>query len=263
MSHCPTDKSTPEYAGEEHPRLHQVFLGACPPRFDGEGDTVAVVFFHRDDKLRSHALKHLGNQMEFEVLRKYCALNSAELLSTIDSVRELGCPWFTEGRDSPPCAACRLYSRCTDVAHVLEQAYLGLLEQAVNSGARLPRFARFASDQSEFVWLLADPGVVVKMIWEKEHFRVMTAFCPAGGQISFPEIREQTMRKIQLKKIGPVQWCTAETWQLPAPRHVRSFGKVAKNVPDGLRKRRDKRKGPRKRHLRGMNWRSVLAEQDE
>ncbi len=263
MSHCPSDKSTPGYAGAEHPRLHRFFLGACPPRFDGEGDKVDVVFFDRDDKLRSHALKHLGNQLEFEVLRKYCVQSSSELLAAIGSIRELGCPFFTQGRDSPPCAACRLYARCSDAAHVLEQAYLGLLEMVVDAGAKLPRFARFASEKSEFVWLLAEPGVIVKMIWEVERFRVMTAFSPVGGQVSFQEVREQTLRKIQLERIGQVQWCTAQTWQLPASNHLRSSGKSAKEVPGDRRKGREKRQEPRKRHVRGKNWRSVLADQDE
>ena len=263
MSHCTPVKSTPGYAGEEHPRLHRFFLGACPPRFDGEGDTVAVVFFDRDDRLRSHALKHLGNQLEFEVWRKYCARSSAELLAAIGSIRDLGCPFFTQGRETPPCAVCRLYAQCSDVAQVLEQAYLGLLELVVDAGATLPRFARFASEKSEFIWLLAEPGVIVKMIWEKDRFRVMTAHIPDSGRTLFQEVREKVLRNIQMERIGRVQWCTEETWRLSASGHHRSSGKGAGGSPDERRKGREKRKEPRKRHVRGKNWRSVLADQDE
>jgi hypothetical protein len=238
-----------------HKRYHEFSLSSCfDPFLKDETSTLNIILFMDDRKLRNHAVKHLTNPGEFEaVWGKMVPLSNQAISENIEFAKSIGCLYFSLGAQSPPCNACRLFDRCTDIMRDVDDAYLKCAEQVIEQCCRIPRFAYFiagTSDQS-FVFALPDRPIVMKASQlDKKIFNLMTLY--NRPDIAFTEFRENEIRKISYQaERNNISWCTEETWGMEIHSKETISPKKAKKGKKKLK--------PYKKNCK-QNWKEYLDE---
>jgi len=245
--------------GKDHPRFREIDVYQCSPKCPNEEGQLKVVLFYRDENLRSHAVGHFANMEEIHEWKRWQDIDLNAVTKSIDSLREIGCPFFVINAHRPPCRAgekrCSLFQRCSPVVSYLETAYQGGIEKILKEGGTIPRYARFQDRNNDcFCWMFPDGKVLAKLVWHEPYYNVMTCFRPKQGfSARWKEIRDYTIRKIQNEGGKTVTWCTEDNW---------GFG-ASDSEQDRTSHKREKHKSGRpkpKRHRRGaQSWREYIS----
>jgi len=249
-----------------HSRSFSYDFTACPPVCPSESGTgeTDVLCFLQEHKLRAHAVGHYANCLEASSWKRVGGYDAEMIRSSIDSLRDLECPFFLLNQEHlPPCGAskyrCPKEASCQTITSLLVQAYVEAIHRVIAECCRLPRFVRFFdSEKSCFCWLFSDHAIVVKMVWKGKAYHVMTAFHPRpGSDLSFRERLQWMVRRIHVDAHAAKGWCTENSWGLiweePEPEPTQ-------NRPD--KHRAVSRKTVR--YVRGgsRNWRQYLDQED-
>ncbi|MFP4474336.1 MAG: hypothetical protein ACLFOY_02185 [Desulfatibacillaceae bacterium] len=202
-----------------HERFREIPLAqAVPDRSSGSRDCLRIVLFWKDEKLRSHAVKHVTNFSETANAGAQTSLNESEITICVSRLQELGCPYFVEHAFEPPCEGpagrCGLYESCTPHVRDLEQAYLDMVSDALREGGAAPRYAMFYSDwdENDMFCLMPDRPMVVKAaMLEGGDYNLMTCYADAG--LSFSEMRNMQLEKIRNEaRRRNLNLCSREGW---------------------------------------------------
>ena len=92
-------------------------------------NVISVLIFHKQAKLRSHALKHFCDTTQSGNWKKVLKLKGRQadiINSSINNLKNLGCPFFVIGSYNPPCILdknrnCRLFNQCGNYVNDLEK----------------------------------------------------------------------------------------------------------------------------------------------
>jgi hypothetical protein len=190
----------------------------CP---DEKEDQTDVVIFFDERKLRAHAIGHFANTTEMDDWAVSPGWDWNTITHCTERLRDLGCPFF--GLDMahlPPCNN-RSY-RCPhdDICRVelrpIADAYCRSIHDIIEEIGRLPRYSRFV-DKSEqcFCWLFSERCILVRMVWNRDAYNVMTAFNPRQGlNLPWRALLKQTVDRLQMEAYYRIVWCDRATWEL-------------------------------------------------
>ncbi|MBW1989392.1 MAG: hypothetical protein JRI97_07585, partial [Deltaproteobacteria bacterium] len=134
-----------------HERYRRIDLfGAGPAGAAERGNTLKVILFRKEEKLRSHAVKHFTNLAESDTTFKVLSReDQARVTRAIGDLQDLGCPYFTQGLATPPCEGvekrCPMFLACGRILRGLENTYLELVEDFLRQSGAAPRYAYFFS----------------------------------------------------------------------------------------------------------------------
>ncbi len=203
-----------------HPRRYQFHFQPCDVISPDEPeDRTDVILFFRDNKLRSHAVGHFVHTEEMKYWGKKSDVTPEMIFSSVDQLRELGCPFFTlNSSHLPPCQSsgylCSLEQKCRVIVQPIENAYCAAMENIIRETGDLPRLSRFQGRSAAFYcWLFSDQSILIKMVWEKNCYNLMTAYKPRQGiSEPFRETLNHVARKICLESNGEIVWCHPESW---------------------------------------------------
>ncbi|MBU2490738.1 MAG: hypothetical protein KKA60_15225 [Proteobacteria bacterium] len=205
---------------KDHERYREIELhGAGPAGTQARGDRLLVVLFRKQEKLRSHAVKHFTNLTETDTTWK--ALGGEVHTMVTQAIRELqdlGCPYFSQGLATPPCqgstSRCRLFLSCGRIVAKMEDKYLELVENFLKESGQAPRYSYFFSDHeaAEIFCAMPDRPVVVKAVaWREGIYNLST--CYAGSGVSFTEMRDIQLDKIKNEaRSRNIQLCSDVAW---------------------------------------------------
>lgn len=187
-------------------------------------DSLAVIIFSHLASLRSHAVKHLANVYEVSAWQVLKQFNHNKIISCIDALRDLKCPYFTLHSDRPPCwqhgRSCEIFHDCSAHAHFLEECYESCIVEAIRGGISIPRNVLFNQNRygvlNEDYWVVPNGNVVVKMSWNGSAYSVATCFQPkAGFKLTWNEVLESLKDSILRQAEGRISWCNEVTWGTP------------------------------------------------
>jgi len=214
-----------------------------------ERDSISVIIFLKDWKLRSHAIKHFTNMMELDEYSKITRYNIEDIVARVDSLREIGCPFFRYNAYMPPCRRngqlCHLWDKCTKFTERIEKLYLDIIEYVIEEAGKIPRYALYnARDHVNYCCMIPNLRLVAKLSWIPEYkvYNVMTCYQPITGiKASWNEIRDYAVRRIKKEAGRSVTWCAPDTW----------------GFMQGLKKvKRERSKSHRRRQFRGRRMNS-------
>lgn len=238
---------------DRHKRYKRFSLKACEAKKSEsqEGFDLEMVLFADGFKLRSHAVKHLTNTIEFENVWKKVLPRSGPVLSDIISdLKALGCPFLEFGLENPPCHKCRSFDDCTDRVAVLEAAYVESVDRIVSQTGELPRYAVSHSKRENAVVFsaLSDKRVIVKAVQMPDGiFNLLTCYAKTG--LSLAHAVKNEITKI-MKEAGnkSIQWYSRPNWGL--------------DLEIKKKKKHTKKKKSNKPYRRagGGNWKQYLNE---
>lgn len=207
----------------EHPRTRYFDVCFDAPPSAAREERLKVIMFNKNERLRSHAVKHLMNATERDDWEAILGFSISELvLKSHSMLKDLGCPFFTLETYTPPCergkSMCRTYEKCEVMIEKLETIYLEAVEKVIDFAAKRPRHARYRNKDDHFInVMLADIPLVAKLtrLESEDTCNVMTCYRPVQGGFATPkEAREQVRRRILHEKKGQVDWATPQTWGL-------------------------------------------------
>ncbi len=204
---------------------------------------IGIIFFVNDYKLRSHAVKHLTNSIDFENIWKNVLSKDIRFISNIISaLKAIDCPFFELNYETPPCHKCHSYKDCTRYVSSLETEYLEGINQFIIQTGILPRYAVYNSNnrKMEILSVLSDSRVVLKACQiEGNIFNLMT--CYAKNGLSFFHILRKEVSKIESEADNKnILWCNSSNWA------------IGLNIED-----KKKSKNPYRR-AGGDNWKQYL-----
>jgi len=210
---------------------------------DKMGRKLEVILFYWDTHLRSHAIDHLGNFTELSDWKKVGKIDVDKIILSIDRIKDIGCPYFTEDEGSPPCfgksGKCVKWKQCSPHAAYIEDRYLSCCQKVLEEGCETPMLAVFYnySTQKKF-WAMGRNKIVALCLFIKNNYTLKTCYRPKqGAKITWKEIRDHMITKIHFEAVGKTCWITDETWRT-APR---------KNVSKWKRRGRKGRRYRKKR----------------
>ena len=185
-----------------HPRYREIPL-ADPSGEDKDKSRLKIILFKRDEKLRSHALKHFANLAESGAVRDgNVELDQSLVVKCIAGLKELGCPYYVLGTQFPLCergrGQCRLFNPCSKIVEKLENAYLEVVARFIRDGGEVPRYAYFFSDRegNQVFCTMPDRPVVLKAFALADGtYNLVT--CYSGPDISFQELRDLEIEKMR------------------------------------------------------------------
>jgi hypothetical protein len=218
---------------------------------DEAGDTLRVILFQKDEKLRAHALKHIAG-FDAPARGRNTALEAA-----VSALQEAGCPYFKGGALDPPCETargrCPLWDKCSPHARALEDAYLEVVKSALKEGGLAPRYARFYSDWDKnalFCLMPRRPMVVKASRLEGGDYNLMT--CYADPSMSFTEMRDMQLERIRAEaRRKNIDLCSREGWGLVPEGDLRVFDETPKTSRKNAKK-------PRIYRRESGSWRRYL-----
>jgi hypothetical protein len=234
---------------QNHPRFREYALDQCSaPEFRNE--PLRLVLFKKEEKLRSHAVKHVTNSYQNFG-------DQSKIQETIQKLEALGCPFFSEFRpDSPTCGSCRLFAPCGEIVPEIVDIYLNAVESTIEEARTLPRYVLFNSMDSNnrHIRFLSDQRFVAmaQKMSNTSEFNLFTCYQKSNFQLSqlIPHLR----RKISEEFGNPAEniWCDHGNWNPPEP-----------SAADKPGKKRKKKKKPYKKKGGGGNFRHYLDDFDE
>lgn len=252
----------------DHPRRFSIDMTHCPPLCPEEPSSgpTDVLCFISDHKLLAHAVGHYANTLEMRHWRQCGGYDEHAVSGCIDTLRDLNCPFFRLNMAHlPPCNvkshSCTCIDRCFIAAAPLMEAYVRAIRVLLEESAGIPRYARFNDQQSDcFCFMFSDRSIVVKLIWNRNAYNVMTAHHPmAGKDIAFRNILEHQIRRISREAESHIAWCTETTWGLipEDPETDDDCGRTPQ--------RKNKNSGRKRRYIRGgsRNFRQYYEDEDE
>ncbi len=210
-------------SASDHHRRISVPLGRPDPSDPLREETFELVLFYKDEKLRSHAVKHLTNLRESETTWKILSPDERGIVTgAILKLQELGCPYFSAAASVPPCeygvSSCRLYPACSRITGDLEAVYLRALTGFVMESVKVPRYARFFSDRdgnTALAFMPNRPVVVKASLMEENIYNILTCYGAVG--MSFAEMRDQQVEMIRNEARGrTITLCDERTWGVEA-----------------------------------------------
>jgi hypothetical protein len=187
----------------EHIRYKEIPLGSREGSVDLSTGALKLIFFNKDEKLRSHAVKHLTNLAEAQTTWKSLSNDQEKVVArTIKDLQVLGCPHIALKTLIPPCDRgdyrCKLYDLCTPKVKELEEIYLAAVRGFVEDAAQAPRLAEYFSDRDgEYaITLMPERPVVIKAaLLDKQAYNLVT--CYGGVDISFAQMRDAQLAMIR------------------------------------------------------------------
>lgn len=203
----------------QHERYREIVVQQCNPYCPQTGvGKLLIIVYLKDDKFRSHAVSHLANLLELEYSwRKWLSPTQNKIvLQTISDLGKLNCPFLILRLAKPPCSTCQSYQICTGVVADLEKAYLGIIEEVLQEGGNLPRYACFILKEKNVpvYYTMPTDSIVVKAALSGAYYNVMTCYCKAG--ISVPEFYDRQSKKIreEANDVRNIIWCNESNWGL-------------------------------------------------
>ena len=229
-----------------HKRYHEFSLASCCAPSENENPpSLNIILFKDNRKLRNHAVKHFFNSSEFEaVWAKMTSFSHQTISKRIESVKNIGCLYYSMAAESPPCNACPFFSRCTDIMHDVDDAYLNCAKQVVEQCCQIPRFAYYIKKETTIhkIFALPDrPIVIIASQLDDNVFNLNTLYNVPN--ISFPKFREGQIIKIGYEsERKAIVWYTENTWGM------KTYRKEAKNSNKKIKKGKKKKLKPYSRH---------------
>jgi hypothetical protein len=134
------------------------------------------IIFKKDEKLRSHTVKHVLHWYEWNTgwkrLMKDVSPQKSEnhdIFKVYDTLKGIGCPYVSEKVDPeslvkmireqsykggypaeseddrhPPCGGCRLYRQCSSTGIVeVQELYVSFVQKGIEKSLQTPRYAQF------------------------------------------------------------------------------------------------------------------------
>ncbi len=255
---------------QNHPRYREFSLAGLPGHAD-QGK-LKIILFKRDEKLRSHALKHFANLAESEP--SSLAMGGADLAMVIDCIarlKKLECPYYVLGTQFPPCergrGQCRHFYPCGEITSDLEDAYLNVVAELIEKGGEVPRYAYFFSDResNDIFCTMPDRPVVIKAFKLPDGvFNLVT--CYSGPDIPFMELRDLEVEKMRNEaRSRNISLYSSFKWGFDSEEEVPEQ-EMEQDAHD--REELESRQKTRKRQRRysrggGGNWRKYLEEFDD
>ena len=184
-------------------------------------EKIEIILFYKDEKLKSHAVKHLTNMGESETTWKGLSSDERAVITrTIGQLQDLGCPHFLIPTTVPPCeygvSSCRHYPRCAEVTAELEEIYLRAVSQVIFESVQKPRWASFFSDRdgnASLVFMPDRPVVAKASLLEENVYNLLTCYGAVGQ--SFQEMRDLQMEMIRNEARGrSINLHDENTWGL-------------------------------------------------
>ena len=186
---------------QNHNRYIKKTQLVCNDPFSNKSD-VEIILFNRDENLRSHAVKHLTNTLEFqESWEKITSMNSNEIADVKDKLTGIGCPFFKNNMLTPPCLndnkkRCHLFDNCTYDVKTLEDEYVRILEQIIEQGIKIPRYAFFDSTEDHrHFWSIPDLKIIAKAEMGKDKIYNLTTCFASSLKEKFNHFRDNQRRK--------------------------------------------------------------------
>jgi len=210
---------------------------SCPEN----GPDLKIIFFINDEKLRSHAIKHLADTNEIDIFKKLSNdVKSSHnvIIKYSDSIKDIGCPYYTQSTYSdPPCLSCKIYNQCSQYAKSIEDIYIKAIDATLLQGIAIPRYACYHNSEYNLKYFatVARTKAVVHAYYANDYkaYNMLTCYCglsnnKLGDFLNFQQTRihQQAMGR------GSVIWCKPDNWQPPAgnqnkrPRYRRGSGKA-------------------------------------
>ncbi|MDM8523947.1 hypothetical protein QUF80_11320 [Desulfococcaceae bacterium HSG8] len=203
-----------------HKHYKEIPVQICDNNCPQHGGTILkIILFAEHEKLRSHAVKHFANPLEFDISWKDAVSADEQLIrQCVKELYLLGCPFFEPGSDFkyPRCKHCRyFFHECTDIVVELEKGYLNLIKKILEEGGNIPRYACAFSDSegASIFWTMPDRAVVAKtVLLQKDIYNLKTCY---SRKTRMPL---QRMRDIQISKLrgearpGSIIWCNKNNW---------------------------------------------------
>ena len=245
----------------EHSRYREILLNnSIGPDCTKAGDNaLKIVLFHRDEKLRSHAVKHFTNTSEMEeIWKKVFSLNISVVLKSISDLQDIGCPYFSRGFSSPPCIKkggikCSLFEKCSEFTSDIENEYLCAIDKILKEGVNIPRYAFFSStytDPHDRLCLIPNTKIVLKASLLKNNiYNLSTCYGKTG--IKYKEMLYRETKKITDEAFSKnISWYSEKNWGLTSSSDKKH------------KKRKNRVKNPYKR-CSGGGWQQYLDSYDE
>jgi hypothetical protein len=187
----------------EHIRYKEIPLGSREAPAGSRPGALKLIFFNKDEKLRSHAVKHLTNLSEAQTTWESLSGDQEQVVArTIKDLQVLGCPHIALKTLIPPCDRgdyrCKLYELCTPTVKELEEIYLAAVRAFVEDAAKAPRCAEYFSDRDgEYaLTLMPERPVAIKAtLLDKQAYNLVT--CYGGVDMSFAQMRDAQLAMIR------------------------------------------------------------------
>jgi hypothetical protein len=218
------------------------------------GTPLKIILFREDKKLRSHAVKHLTDALEYEdSWGSLVAMTFQQINKCSETLRDLGCLYFTIQCANPPCNRCHSFTQCSPLVSALENEYLNAVEKAIKEAGSIPRYACFLtrSDASSHCWILPNRKLVAMAVLQGDTYNLMTCFNPKRKE-PWTEMRDYCRRELSRDAIGySIIWCREDTWGLPASSY------------DFYALQSEKPKSPKRPYFKrshGGDWRRYLED---
>jgi len=248
----------------EHKRyrtfIFECYYEDCPKG----GTSLKMILFKQEEKLRNHAIKHLGNPREFrDAWKNVVSVDWLEVSKYTGILEDMGCPFYKIDFSILPCWKCKSknrWNKCSEVVSGLEEEYVKAVEAVIEEGGNIPRYACFynQADNKPNLWILPNRKIIAKAVHEGNNYNLKTCYSPKRGG-SFEETRDYERRKLCYEvNQGSITWCQYDTWGI-------SFSSV--HYPDRRRQKDLKKYEPienKKQKIpyfrdRPGGWRSYLA----
>ncbi|MDI6797551.1 MAG: hypothetical protein QMD09_11425 [Desulfatibacillaceae bacterium] len=187
----------------EHIRYKEIPLGSGEASVEDGPNALKLIFFNKDEKLRSHAVKHLTNLAEAQTTWKSLSSDQEKVVArTIKDLQVLGCPHIALKTLIPPCDRgdyrCKLYDLCTPKVKELEEIYLAAVRGFVEDAAKAPRLAEYFSDRDldYSITLMPERPVAIKAtLLDNQAYNLVT--CYGGVDMSFVQMRDAQLAMIR------------------------------------------------------------------
>ncbi|MCF8070583.1 MAG: hypothetical protein K9L30_18540 [Desulfobacterales bacterium] len=243
----------------KHSSFKKISVQAChenDPR--QETSTIEMMLFNDKYKLRSHAIKHFTNTLEFEkVWKNYMLKNNDSLAIYITNLESIDCPFLRFSYSSPPCQKCQIFDTCSSYISGIEQSYLKGIEDILINECNLPRYSMFFSkrDKKKTFSGLSDTKVTLKAsIIEKDIFNLMTCYVKLGKPLN--EIMNLEVAKILSEADSEsIKWCNKSEWGI-------KIG-VKNNKMEKKKSNKTKPLGPPYKRGGGTNWKQYLNNMED
>lgn len=251
-----------------HRRRIIVPLGSSDPRDPLREETFELILFYKDEKLKSHAVKHLTNLGESETAWKSLSFEERAIVTdTIRRLQDLGCPHFSVPTSVPPCeygvSSCRFYPRCGEITAELEQVYLRAVTEVITQSIERPRWASFFSDRDgnpSLVFMGDRPVVAKASLMEDNVYNIITCYSSVGQ--GFQEMRDLQLEMIKNEARGhTIIYHDEAAWGLAGDETDEDIEQEnGENDPVGKSHKRKNKSG--RYRGGGAHWRRFLNERE-
>jgi hypothetical protein len=194
-----------------HERYRDISIKYCRDNCPKTGESLKIILFKQDEKLRGHAVKHFINDNEAIRIWKE-SFPYRKIIDKIDEcskeLKILGCP-------GSPCSKkhCNLYDECEDIVKNFVDEYVEMTYKIIKEGCEIPRYACCLEDRGESLWIMPNKKLVVKAYFHPDNGFYNTATCyPIKKRSSWQEARDYVRRRILGESLNKPVLCSESTW---------------------------------------------------